>query len=301
MTFDAFLKTAWNDHAERTDEVADRLSASLPLVTAPENIAPFARLTTHVFGEHLGQWQRGIALLEALRGLPAYAGSAAAAGAVATSIATLRYVGGDASALRSLAHEDRVAALATASAACAGRGDFRQAITTYETALREARDGLPAGSAAHRALAIGGNNLACELEQKADRDGNETRGMVIGAEGALEFWKLAGTWLEEERAEYRLTRSLLKARQPAPAIASAERCVAVCRANDAPPFEQFFAYAVLALARRAAGEHEAAAAAQSLAWQMYAQVPEDERQWCADDLAELDAQEPVAAAAARAS
>lgn len=294
MTFDAFLKTAWNDHAERTDEVADRLSASLPLLTAPENIAPFARLATHVFGEHLGQWQRGIALLDALRGLPVYAGNAAAASAVATSIAALRFVGGDASALRALPHEDRVAALATASAAFAGRADFRQAIAAYETALREARDGLPAGSPAHRALAIGGNNLACELEQKMDRDDDETRGMVVGAEGALEYWKLAGTWLEEERAEYRLTRSLLKARQPAPAIASAERCIAVCRANGAPPFEQFFAYAVLAFAQRAAGECEAAAAAQSLAWQMYAQVPEDERQWCADDLAELEAQKPAA-------
>lgn len=294
MSFDAFLKTAWNDHAERTDEVADRLSAALPLLTAPENIAPFTRLATHVFGEHLGQWQRGIALLESLRGLPVYAGNAAAAGAVATNIAVLQFVSGDAMAMRALSHEDRVAALATASATFAGRADFRQAIASYETALREARDGLPAGSAAHRALAIGGNNLACELEQKSDRDDSETRGMVVGAEGALEYWKLAGTWLEEERAEYRLTRSLLKARQPAPAIASAERCTAVCRANDAPPFEQFFAYAVLALARHAAGEHKAAAAAQSQARQMYAQVPEDERQWCADDLAELEAQEPVA-------
>ena len=42
MSFDAFLKTAWNDHAERTDEVADRLSAALPLLTAPENIAAAA-------------------------------------------------------------------------------------------------------------------------------------------------------------------------------------------------------------------------------------------------------------------
>ena len=33
MSFDAFLETAWNDHADRPDEVAARLASSLGLVT----------------------------------------------------------------------------------------------------------------------------------------------------------------------------------------------------------------------------------------------------------------------------
>ena len=39
---------------------------------AAQHVPAFARLVTHLFGEHLGQWQRGIRLLEGLRRLPAF-------------------------------------------------------------------------------------------------------------------------------------------------------------------------------------------------------------------------------------
>ena len=68
MPFDAFLASAWNDHGDRPPDVADRLAASLRIVTAPEHVAPYAGIVTHVFGEHLGEWDRGARLLEALRG-----------------------------------------------------------------------------------------------------------------------------------------------------------------------------------------------------------------------------------------
>ena len=61
--------------------------------------------------------------------------------------------------------------------------------------------------------------------------------MIVAAEGGLKYWKLAGTWLEEERAEYRLARSLLQAGRPHAAIASATRCIDVCTSNAAPAIE----------------------------------------------------------------
>lgn len=287
MTFDAFLEAAWNDHGERTQEVADRLAASLHLAEAPEHIPQLARLATHVFGEHLGEWQRGVDLLAALRGLPAFDGSDACEGALTRSTATLRYAGGDAAALDPLAPDDRVAVLASAAAALAGRGDFRRAIAAYTDALQRAGGGLPPASPALRALAIGGNNLATALEEKKDRDATETAGMIAAAEGGLEYWKRAGTWLEEERAEYRLARSLLEAGRPEPAIGSARRCIDVCRRNDAPPIEPFFGYVVLALAQRAAGDAAASASSREQALRLYEQVPSEERRWCTAELAEL--------------
>lgn len=289
MTFDAFIETAWNDHADRPQEVADRLAASLPLVTSPAHIAPFARLVTHVFGEHLGQWQRGIALLESLRGRPAFDGGADATRTVSRNVAALRYADGDGSALPALPLEDQVVALATAASAFAGRGEFKGALAAYAEALRRMDGGVPAGSPAFRALAIGGNNLAAALEEKPDRDAELTRGMVAAAEDGLKYWKIAGTWLEEERAEYRLARSLLAAGRPGDAVASAQRCVAVCQGNAAPPFELFFGYAVLAQTQRAAGDSDRFAAARAQALQMFEQVPGEERRWCAVDLGALDA------------
>ena len=287
MTFDAFLETAWSDHGDRPQEVADRLASSLHLVEAAEHIPPFARLVTHVYGEHLGRWSQGIALLEAMRALPGFDGSEAVEGALGRNIATLRYAGGDAAALTSLDVADRAFVLASAAAAFAGRGEHMRGVAAYSEALRLANSGLPPGSAAVRALAIGGNNLATALEEKKDRDAAETEGMLVAAQGGLTYWKQAGTWLEEERAEYRLTRSQLQARRAKDAIESARRCVDVCERNDAPAIETFFGYVVLALAQRADGDATAFAASRQRALALLEQVPEDEKRYCQSDLADL--------------
>jgi len=287
MTFDTFLETAWNDHGDHPQEVADRLASSLHVVETAEHIPPFARLVMHVYGEHLGQWDRGIALLESLRRVPASAGSAAAAVALDRNIATLRYAGGDASVLRPLSTEDRISVLALAASAFSGQNGMKCAIATYAEALALAEAGLPPQSPALRALAVGGNNLAAALEEKTDRDDAETQGMLVAANGGLTYWKQAGTWLEEERAEYRLTRSLLQADRPHDAIASAWRCIDVCLRNNAPVIETFFGYVVLALAQRASGDAEAFAEARQQALALYKQVPADEQQWCRSDLSEI--------------
>jgi hypothetical protein len=287
MTFDTFIDMAWTDHGDSPQEVADRLAAALDIVDTPEHIRPFAHLVTHVYGEHLGQWDRGIALLDALRTLPAFTADATIAGSLARNIATLRYAGGDDAVLATLTSDDHIAVLAAAASAFAGRLDFKRAIATYEQALALAAPGLARDSPANRALAAGGNNLAAALEQQDGRDALETEGMIVAANGGLKYWKIAGTWLEEERAEYRLTRSLLKAGRPAAAIQSAARCIDVCARNDAPAIERFYGYVVLALAQRAAGDAASSAASRQAALALHAQVPDEEKQWCASDLAEL--------------
>ncbi len=288
MTFDAFLETAWNDHGDRPQEVADRLASSLHVVETAEHIPPFARILTHVYGEHLGQWSRGIELLEALRAPAGF--RPAARRPQARWTATSRRCAMPAARLpcsSPLAPEDRISVLALAASALSGRNEMNRAIAAYAEALRLAHAGLPPGSPAVRALAIGGNNLAAALEEKKDRDAAETEGMLVAAKGGLTYWKLAGTWLEEERAEYRLTRSLLQAGRAAEAIESARRCIDVCVRNDAPAIETFFGCVVLALAQRANGDAAAFAASRQQALALLEQVPEDEKQWCHSDLADL--------------
>ena len=164
---------------------------------------------------------------------------------------------------------------------------FRQAIAAYSEALRLANADLPARSPALRALAVGGNNLAAALEEKKDRDNVESDGMIVAAKGGLQYWKLAGTWLEEERAELRLTYSLLQAGQPLEAIQSARRCLDLCTRNNAPPIEIFFGYAALAMAQRAGGDAEAFDASRRHALALFEQVPVEERSWCQSSIDEL--------------
>jgi hypothetical protein len=288
MSFDLFIETGWNDHADHPHEVADRLAASLGVIETPAHIAPYARLVTHVYGEHLGEWTRGIALLESLRALP-QAGGAAEAAALGRSLAALRYCSGDRSVIAGFATEDSITVLATASSAFAGLRDHSAAIAAYEDALQRAAGGLPDKSPALRALAIGGNNLAAALETKPARTPQESLGMLAAADGGVRYWRRAGTWLEEERAYYRLARSQLATGLAEAAAASALRCLAVCAEHDAPAFERFFGYAVLGMAQRAAQRQDAAAEARTCALAEYARVPEAERKWCAADLAELGA------------
>jgi hypothetical protein len=103
----------------------------------------------------------------------------------------------------------------------------------------------------------------------------------------LRYWKLAGTWLEEERAEYRLARSLSQAGDPGGAARSALRCIAICSKNHAPPLEQFFGHAVLALAKRAAGDDHAFEAVRKQALLFFDHVDANERPWCETELREL--------------
>src|SRR5260221_8109766 len=108
MSFDTFIEAAWNDHGDQPHEVADRLIHSMHVIETAEQISPYARLLTHVFGEHLGQWDHGIAALESLRRVPAFDRSPAVTGALNRSVAVLRYAGGDNEALDSLPLDDRV-------------------------------------------------------------------------------------------------------------------------------------------------------------------------------------------------
>ncbi len=286
MTFDEMLEQAWNDHADHAAAVADRLVAAAATITSAEQLAPFARIVTHVFGEHLGDCERGVSLLNSLRRLPAYTDTPEAGGIVTRGVATLRFLGGDGTAATALALEDRASALATAASALSARNEYRRALDAYADGVRLAPS-LPPNSPAFRALAIGGNNLAVALEEKAGRTDYETAGMVAAARGGLAFWRKAGTWLEEERALYRLARSLLAAGQPGEAVLCAQQCAQICESNDAPAFERFFASAVLARALREDGRSGDYRKVRHDALNWFDTVPDDEREWCESDLAEL--------------
>lgn len=287
MTLDAFLETAWNDHADRPDEVAQRLAGSLGLITDAAGLAPYARIVAHVYGEHLGRWADGVALIGSLRKLPAFDARPETIGALARYAGALEAGAGDDAALAALDRDDRIAALAIASSALCARQEWSRAIAALDAALKDAEPGIVYGSPAIRPLAIAGNNLAEALEGKADRSANETFSMLGAAQAGLTYWKRAGTWLEEERAHWRLAKSRIAAGDFVDAIASADDCLRVCDQNGAPPFERFFGYAARAIAQREAGDAAAAARSATLARDAHAQVPQDERHWCEAELRAL--------------
>jgi len=287
MTLQVFLKEAWRDHGDHAEEVAERLSQSLALVQAPADVRPFAGLLAHVYGEHMGQWQRGVDLLQALTRLPAFDGSERAQGPVTRGTAMLRFAAGDPSALDGLSDEDATYALASAAGALAARGEIACAITAFWQALARAPEDLTREHPAVSALAICGNNFSVVLERSADLGPEESRAMIAAAQAGLRYWKLAGTWLEEERAEYQLGRCQLRAGDLDAALASIDSCIAICQRNAAPPFELFFGHAVRAIVLRAKGEAAKFEESRRLALGQYGLIPPGEQKWCEREHTEL--------------
>jgi tetratricopeptide (TPR) repeat protein len=292
MAIDSFFEAAWAEHGEHAQDVAKRLAESTSLVTSVDQVAPYAALVAHVFGEHLGAWDEGLALLARLRAAPSGAGDAQAQALLERHAATLRYAAGDIGALQALAPAEHLTALAAAAAMLGGRGEWPRAIAAFDAAMRRCAGGVAADSKANRALAVMGNNLAAALEEMADRSPEQTRAMLAAADTGLTYWRVAGTWLEEERAQYRLARCRLQAGDAAGALRSARQCIAVCESNSASAFERFFGYAVLAIALRAAGDAVAFNAARDRARELYAQVEPGERRWCETDLEAIATSEP---------
>ena len=158
--------------------------------------------------------------------------------------------------------------------------------------LRETLDaarlsGLPDNDPMHRAVAVASHNLACTLEETADRSADERALMILAAQTSREHWERAGTWLEVERAEYRLAMTWLQAGDPAQARQHAQACLDIVAANDGPALERLFGWEALGLVERAAGHTADHADALAMARAAFAELSADDQGWCADSIAKL--------------
>jgi hypothetical protein len=285
MTFDDFLERAWADHAGHPIAVAERLhDRGVTLATTPQQVSALAHLAHHVMGEHLGRWQDGIALQQRLAALPAGQADAMVVQTLRRFIASLALAAGAQDLRAGLGDSERIRITALAAASLAGH-DAARALVLLQQALAEARDaGLPDDDPHARALAVAGNNLACTLEEKAARTPAERELMILAAQTARHYWAMAGTWLETERAEYRLAMTWLKAGDAAQARCHAAACLAIVDTRDAPALERFFAWEALALVERATGDAPAQAQATARARDAFDRLAAADQAWCQPSL-----------------
>lgn len=288
MDFTTFIDQAWAEHADDAAAVARRLGDGMPLVSDEAQIVQLANLAHHLHGEHLGEWRAGISFIERLAALPACVPDGPSGQALRRCVASLALSEGAAPEFGTLPPSERIRVGAMAAANLAER-DSTRATQLFQRALDEARDsGLPAADPMNRALAVAGNNLASTLEQKRGRSGAERALMLLAAQTARQYWERAGTWLETERAEYRLAMSWLQAGDPARARSHAQQCLAIVAANDGAALERFFGCEALGLAERAAGDSAAHVQALTQARAAFESLDEADKTWCAETLTRLD-------------
>ena len=164
MDFTTFLAKAWQEHADDTRAVADRLGDALALIDSEAQIADLANLANHVFGAHLGAWHEGLGLLERLSSLPTFKADGPSGAALRRSTSSLLLAAQLEDTRAALPPSDRIRVGAMAAATLAER-DTARAMTLFEESLEEMRVAeLPNSDPANRALAVTGNNLASALK-----------------------------------------------------------------------------------------------------------------------------------------
>lgn len=283
MQFDAWLDAAWEEHATRAAIVAARIAGEgLPLARSDAHVAALMRLAHHVYGDHLGRWIEGRQLLFQL-GTSDPAGPAAGV-ALRVFDASLALAGGLEDLRGVMSPSERIRVGAHATGALAERDPPRAGSLLREAALAFDTEALPNADPACRAIAINGNDIAMTLSEKLMRSDGERDLMLLGARIARDYWARAGTWLEVERAEYRLAISWLKAPDLAAARRHARRCLDLVREHEAPALEWFFGYEALALVERALGNAPAAARAVQDMKAAFERLDEADREWCRPSL-----------------
>jgi tetratricopeptide (TPR) repeat protein len=289
MNFETFIKQAWKDHAKDASGVANRLSEGTELIENEEQIPELARLATHIWGEHLGRWKDGVEFLEGIRNHSTFKEGSESDLALVRSIAILRLASGEEAAIEKSSRSNQIWILSAAASALAQQGQIAKAQYYLRQAMEKAQLGLSKDDPACRALAVSGNSLACALEEKTSRTSAEMDLMVLAAEAARKYWEIAGTWLEVERAEYRLAMSHLKAGNMQQALEHAQTCLEMVKENEAPAMEHFFALEALAIVEKSRGNQIGYGKALELAKEQYAKLEsENERTWCRESLVALE-------------
>jgi tetratricopeptide (TPR) repeat protein len=245
MNFDSYINKAWDDHANAAEKVAESFESAKSLIESSDQIPQLVTLVTHVMGEHLALWQKGIDFLKSLRSHAQFVKDSEADKAINRSIASLK-LGGDLPLdMNQFRNSDQIRIFAVvASALC--EKDLRRSLDFFNKALDLAGKGLDAKDPANRALAVTGNNLACTFEEKANRSAGEIEFMIKAAKTARKYWELAGTWSQVGWAEYRLAMTYIQAKDFPKALSHAQLTVEIFRNNGAGPFEMFFAYEAMA-------------------------------------------------------
>lgn len=288
MSFDSYLADAWHEHQTKTKEVADGIAAGAGLATTNAQLGQLAPLIAHVFGEHLGEWNRGISLLRELRNHKSFEEGSETDRVIERLTASLRLGSGWAVPLDGFSLSEKIRVYGVAAAALATR-DTARALALFENALALETAITDTKDPANRVLAVTGNNLAVTLEELPARTPAENELMLLAARTGRKFWERAGTWLEVSRAEYRLALSHLKANFRAEARTHAEICLKMCQDNGAGPMDLFFAHEAHARIAAHVGERKAFAAELALVEKYFSMIEGPDKDWCAATLAQLHA------------
>src|SRR3569832_1066294 len=207
-SLEELLRIGWDRHAEESEPLADALEAAAGGVRG-DAIAPFVHLSTHVIGEHLGDWPRALALGKRVLAGRTPVAETAKAWARLSVAATLAGDVVEAAelelrCLRSTDNDIETTLLEMRFmliAALVGTKRAGDAARLYRGAI-DLAGRIGQSSPLQRIIAAASNNLGWELYETAARTAEEQALMIVCAETSLAFWSKCGSWINVEQAYF---------------------------------------------------------------------------------------------------
>lgn len=277
----SFIAQGWADHADDAAGVALRLPQALDHVEDAQGLMALARLAHHVYGEHQAQWADGLKFLAALARGPGFDAHGESGLQLQRLRASLALAGGLGDVRDTLAPADRALVSAQAASALSLHDLPRSRVLLADADALDRAAALPGSDPAVRAMAMAAHNIAATLQDQEARSDDERQHMLDAAHASQRWWQRAGTWLEAERAEYRLSHCWRVAGDAAQARAHAQACLDTVMAQAEPPaLERFFAHEALALACQAGGDAAGHAASVAAVQQAFGELSPDDQAWC---------------------
>lgn len=286
MSFDSYLNQSWNDHATQTLMVAASFESALLTAETDAHLSKYAGLVTHVMGEHLGQWEKGIQLLSQIKNHKAFIKDSETHKAIDRSILSLKIGAGENVSLNLFSVADQVRIMMVSSSSLAEKNTPR-AHELFVRALDLAEKGLDNQDTANRSIAITGNNLASTLEEKPNRTKIETELMVLAAKTARKYWEIAGGPTEVSRAEYRLAKTCIQSKDLASAFSYAQVCIQMCLDHSIGDFDLFYGYECLADVEKHRQNKVGFESAIVEAKKYFEKLSEEDKSWCEASLKKL--------------
>lgn len=285
MTFKDYLNEAWNQHADHADKIFKEFPNHFNLVQSDEDVVSLAHLITHVSADHLGQWTKGVELIDSLLKVRTIADESP----LKRFKATLNICADKNFSLDGFSDSDRARILAACASALAARNETARADKYLKKAELIAKEKLKENDPAFRGLAITGNTLACTLEDKETRNSEEVELMKLAAHVGRTYWEKSGTWLNVERAEYRLANTYLKAGDPQTALKHAESCLKIITKNGDDPIELFYAHEALGMCAEALDDQDAVEKHIHQMETQFARMTTDDQSWTKPSLDKIKA------------
>jgi hypothetical protein len=279
MSFEEYLSNAWSIHAENPKKVAEEFKANFSLMQTEDDVMSMARLIVHVCGGHLGEWQKGSDLLLKLKNNATIKDRSL----MNRYVAILNLGNNPNISIDNFSISDQVQIYSSTASALISLGGMKNGAKFLDKAASLVIE-LTKEDAAYKAVAIAGNSIACDLEDKTNRTQSDIDLMIAASKIGRKFWEIAGTWIEIERAEYRLSQTYFQANEFENSLLHAMKCVEIVTNNGALPLEKVFAYEAVMMANKALGQHELAEKAKSEMEKYFEELPSEDKVWCKKSL-----------------